>query len=186
MSRFPFLSDAEDLWASTLATSLAGDALERASGCEGWSSRDLVNHVTGGALRYAMLLEGATAAATVATRDRDFVGGDPLAEFWHHENRFRQAIDTADLELEVDHRAGRRPGRVLVTMRIMDLVLHSHDLCRGTRVGWDPPELLAQHVLIECAPVIEDLREKGHFGAATVAASDHPRDRLLAYTGRSR
>jgi uncharacterized protein (TIGR03086 family) len=179
------LGDAEQLWVSAL-TSATGSSLDDASGCPGWSLRDLVNHVTGGGLRYAMLLEGATAAATATTRELDFVGDDPVAEFWRHEKRFRQAVDTADLDLEVDHRAGRRPGRELVTMRIMDLVLHTHDLSRGVGVDWDPPEPLTEHLLTDGATVIDGLRDMGLFGSAITPVSDDPRDRLLAFTGRPR
>ncbi len=39
-----------------------------ATPCQEWDVRELVNHVVGGAVRYTMLLAGATADQVVATR----------------------------------------------------------------------------------------------------------------------
>src|SRR5215212_1629591 len=52
-----------------------------ATPCDEWDVRALVNHVVGGATRYAMLLHGATADEVVATVVLDHLGGDPVASF---------------------------------------------------------------------------------------------------------
>ncbi|MCR8895560.1 TIGR03086 family metal-binding protein [Gordonia sp. GONU] len=180
-----FLDEAARLWADHLANA-GPERLGEASGCAGWTNRDLINHLIGGGYRYAMLLEGASAADTLATRDVDYVGaGDPVAEFWRSDNAFRAAVDSADLDVEVDHRAGRRPGRQLLVMRIMELALHSHDLCVGLDAEWAPSDGLVEFVLTDAAPVIEELRGAGLFEAPIEPASDSAADRLLAFAGRS-
>lgn len=179
------LDDAARLWAEHLAKA-GPETLGGASGCAGWTNRDLINHLIGGGYRYAMLLDGASAADTLKTRDVDYVGaGDPTAEFWRSENAFRAAVDSADLDVEVDHRAGRRPGRQLVLMRIMELALHSHDLCVGIGAEWTPSDGLVDFVLTDAGPVIEELRAVGLFEAPIEPASESAADRLLAFAGRS-
>ena len=49
--------------------------------CEEWDVWALVNHVVGGALRYTMLLDGATADDVRATTVLDHLGPDAVAAF---------------------------------------------------------------------------------------------------------
>ncbi|KXO93909.1 maleylpyruvate isomerase N-terminal domain-containing protein [Tsukamurella pseudospumae] len=183
MAAVDVLTDAEAYWAGTVAA--AGESLDRPSGCDGWDNRELIDHVVGGGHRYAMLLDGASAADTATTRENDYVGTDPIGEFWRYERLFRVGLDAADLDATVDHRAGPRPGRDLLTMRIMELALHTRDLCVGLSLPWAPSATVTEYLLEEGATVIEDLRAHGMFAAAGVAASDAPADRLLAFAGRS-
>ncbi len=131
-----------------------------------------------------MLLQGQDAAATAATRNNDYIGADAVAQFWRYEQLLRQAADGADLGALVDHRAGPRSGRALLTMRVMDLTLHAKDLCDGLDMRWEPPDDLACYLMEEAASIIDELRSKGLFGPATVTHSAAPTDRLLALSGR--
>ncbi|GAB19108.1 hypothetical protein GOEFS_075_00290 [Gordonia effusa NBRC 100432] len=178
------LADAEQLWAGALGQ-VRADVLDDSSGCADWTNRDLINHVAGGGHRYSMLLTGASAEDTAATRNSDYVGTDPVAEFWRYENLFVSVARSANLDLLVDHRAGRRTGRELLTMRVMDLTLHTHDLCCGIDVAWEPPERVTKYLLTDAAAVIEELRGLGLFGAACTPRSASSTDRLLAFAGRS-
>ncbi|WP_238419151.1 maleylpyruvate isomerase N-terminal domain-containing protein [Gordonia sp. 'Campus'] len=181
----PWLDEAARLWADHLAD-VGPESLGKVSACAGWTNRDLINHLIGGGYRYAMLLEGASAADTLTTRDVDYVGaGDPIDAFWLSDNAFRAAVDAADLDVEVDHRAGRRPGRQLLVMRIMELALHSHDLSVGLDATWVPSDGLVGFVLTDAAPVIDELRAAGLFEAPIDPVSDGAADRLLAFAGRS-
>ncbi|MEZ5211340.1 MULTISPECIES: TIGR03086 family metal-binding protein [unclassified Gordonia (in: high G+C Gram-positive bacteria)] len=178
------LDDAEALWAAALSSAGAG-TLSAPSGCGEWSNRELIDHVIGGADRYRMLIEGASAGDTAVTRGRDYIGDDPVAAFWRYERALRAAASSADLGLPVDHRAGPRSGTELMTMRVMELTLHAQDLCVGLGIPWAPPERLCEYLLTEAAPVIDGLRGLGLFAAATAPRSATPADRLLAFTGRS-
>nr|WP_101953382.1 TIGR03086 family metal-binding protein [Mycobacterium intracellulare] len=179
------LDQAEQLWADALAAVTPTD-LGKPSGCDGWTIADLVNHVAGGGHRYAMLLKGQDAAATASTRNNDYIGADAVAQFWRYERTLRQAAEVADLGVLVDHRAGPRSGTVLLTMRVMDLTLHTKDLCDGLETRWDPSDDLACYLLVEAMSITDELRSKGLFGPVTIAHSASPADRLLALSGRRR
>ena len=71
-------------------------------------------------------------------------------------------------------------------MRVMELVLHAHDLCGGLGVPWAPSDSVVEYVLADAAPAIERIRAVGAIGPALVPDSDRPADRLLAFAGRSR
>ncbi len=179
---------AESLWVS-VAGDLDDGMLDAAGGCDGWTVRDLVNHVIGGAERYALLLDGADAAATAATRGRDYLAREGAGDggvdvFWDCEHRFREAAERADPNALVDHVAGRRPGAALTVMRVMELTLHSRDLAVALGTPWSPPTALVDAVLAEAADVIDELRAAGYFGPALDPVSDDPGDRLLAFAGR--
>jgi uncharacterized protein (TIGR03086 family) len=179
------LDQAEQLWADALAAVTLAD-LGKPSGCDGWTIADLVNHVAGGGHRYAMLLEGQDATTTASTRNNDYIGVDAVAQFWRYERMLRAAVDVADLDALIDHRAGPRSGTALLVMRVMELTLHTKDLCDGLETRWDPSDDLSCYLLVEAASIIDELRPKGLFGSATIAHSAAPADRLLALSGRCR
>lgn len=184
------LLDAEQLWADALAQ-VGPATLDRPSGAESWTNRDLINHVTGGGHRYAMLLAGGSAVDAETTRGTDYIVDDPVGEFWSYETMLRESAAAADLDALVDHRAGPRTGEELLLMRAMDLTLHTHDLCVGIGLRWEPSEALATYLLTDASSIIEQLRGLGLFGPAVEYAgadveSTSEADRLLAFAGRSR
>ncbi|QKT07506.1 TIGR03086 family protein [Gordonia sp. X0973] len=178
------IEEAERFWAAVLTRVTDAD-LDEPGGCGTWSNRELINHVIGGGHRYAMLLDGATAAQTAATRDTDYVGTDPLDRFWEYARMAHEAAETADLDAIVDHRAGRRTGHSLLTIRVAELALHARDLCVGIGAAWEPPSDVVEYLLDSAAPEVEELRAQGLFGPALTPASDSAADRLLAFTGRA-
>lgn len=177
------LAAGQALWVDVLER-VADEALATPSGCPDWTNRDLINHVIGGGHRYSMLLDGSTAEETVFTRDIDYVADGAVAEFWRSEELLRASIDAADLFVDVDHRAGRRPGADLVPMRTMELTLHALDLSEGIGVQWLPSDALALYLLSDAETIIEDIRAAGAFAPATEPTSDRPVARLLAFAGR--
>lgn len=184
------LLDAEQLWADALAQ-VGPAVLDRRSGAEAWTNRELINHVIGGGHRYAMLLAGASAADVDTTRDADYILDDPVGEFWSYETMLRESATVADLGALVDHRAGPRTGEELLILRAMDLTVHTYDLSVGIGIRWKPSEALAEYVLADAASIVEQLRGLGLFGpaveyAAVDVGSSNAAERLLAFTGRSR
>ena len=155
------------------------------SGCEGWSNRDLVNHLVGGGLRYAMLLAQDPPAKVEATRDRDHLGEDPLEAFWTHERRFRRLAADVDLSVSVSHRIGDLPGTQLVRMRILELALHAADLSAGTGDPWPVDEALAEFMATDLAALIVDLGDTGGYAPPrTDAPAASAADRVLLLSGR--
>ncbi|MDF0528849.1 maleylpyruvate isomerase family mycothiol-dependent enzyme [Tsukamurella sp. 8F] len=178
------LSSAEGVWLSVLEH-VAPSQWSQPSGCGEWTVRDLVDHVSGGAHRYAMLLDGATAALTAATRSEDYVGHDPVAAFWRSEGALRDVAGQSDLTAIVDHRMGRRSGLVLMRMRVMELTLHAKDLCDGIAAPWEPSAELCSYVLDTMSAEIDKLRAAGLFGPERRPVSRSTADLLLAFTGRA-
>lgn len=177
------LDEAAQLWKDVLAQ-VSGSDLDARSGCTDWTNRDLINHLIGGGDRYAMLLGGASAEESATTRDHDYVIDGWMGEFQRSDNRFRDALATTDLDVTVDHRVARRPGRELIPMRIMELTLHTHDLCVGLGAQWGPSESLASYLLTDAASLVEEFRRFGAVAPARTPQSESPADRILAFAGR--
>jgi uncharacterized protein (TIGR03086 family) len=139
--------------------------------------------------RYALLVSGAPASATAATRDLDHVRPDPLAAFHRWQDPLRaQLMDLTPTGWGrlVDHPVGQRSVQVLVQMRTLDLLLHAWDLARSLDVDVEIAEDLAAGVLEEAGGVIGELRNKGLYAETVTAATSSPTDRLLAFSGRGR
>lgn len=108
---------------------LSAADLAKPSPCAGWTVRDLVNHVVGGEIRYAMLFRGAGTAEVEATRDADHLGSDPCGSFARAHLELAAALATPDaLDRVVHHRLGDRLGHDLLLMRVMEYVVHGWDL----------------------------------------------------------
>ena len=179
------LDDAAALWIAAL-NNVGPQTYSQPSGCGAWTIAELINHVAGGGERYAMLLTGASAEQTAATRGNDYLGDDPIARFRQQEKAFRTAAEAADLNTLVDHRAGPRTGTTLAAMRVMELALHAHDLCTATAQPWNPSPRVVDFLLAEVRPVINELRELGMFDPAVQPpAGAGPNEQLLAFAGRT-
>ncbi|WP_137824094.1 maleylpyruvate isomerase N-terminal domain-containing protein [Brevibacterium sp. 2SA] len=183
------LDRAEDCWVQALRRLGPPEGSARyaaPSGCQGWSNRELVNHLIGGGLRYAMLLDQDPPAEVEATRDRDHLGEDPLEAFWTHERRFRRLAADVDLTVPVSHRIGELPGTQLVRMRILELALHAADLSVGTGDRWPVDDALAEFMATDLAALIVELGDTGGYAPPrTDAPAASAADRVLLLSGRA-
>lgn len=109
--------------------------------CTDWDVRALINHVTGGNLRFAALLAGEPGP----DRIQDVLGGDPLAAFRDSFSRLAEAFDRPGILDQVfPTPIGEGPGSMLVGMRTAELTMHSWDLAVATGQPRDfDPELVA-------------------------------------------
>ncbi len=110
---------------------------ERATPCDDWTVRDLVNHVVGGNFRYAMILDGAAPAAVLATHRLDVLGSDPVGAF---RSGFREVTEAfarpgASTAMVNHPKSGTMPGAHLRILRVDELAVHSWDLARA--IGLD-------------------------------------------------
>lgn len=113
----------------------------RRTPCPEWDVRELVNHVVGGALRYTMLLHGATTDEVAATRTFDHLGEDPIRSFEAKAQEVKAAFREAGaLSRTVHHPAGDRSGEELLELRVTEFAVHAWDLARalGTDERLDP------------------------------------------------
>lgn len=156
--------------------------------CEGWTVRDLVNHVVGANVLSTGLLHGATAEEMVAGYARDFLGEDPPAAFRASVAEQRSAFaEPGALERTCDHPLGPVPGWQLLGFRLSDHLLHAWDLARA--IGADEqldPEVV-ELVYGGMAAMGEGLAAMGVFGsgASGTVPDDAPTQvKLLDLSGR--
>lgn len=130
------LAAAGRAFSGRLACVGAGD-WTRATPCVGWTVRDLVNHVVGGNLRYAMILAGEGPDTVLAAHDRQWLGDDPMAAFHSSLERVMAAFAASGaLAATVVHpRSGTMSGAQLRVLRVNELTVHAWDVAQA--VGAD-------------------------------------------------
>ena len=108
------------------------DDWARPTPCDEWDVRALVNHVVGGALRYTMLLDGATADDVRATTVLDHLGADAVASFERRAREVAAAFrEPGALARTVHHPNGDITGERLLELRITEFAVHGWDLARA-------------------------------------------------------
>jgi uncharacterized protein (TIGR03086 family) len=154
--------------------------------CTEWDVRALVNHVIGANRRYTMLLHGASAMEVKATRAANHIGADAVGSFittaQETENAFR---DPGALERIIVHPIGERTGRELLSMRVLDVGVHSWDLARAIGADEDlDPEVV--DFVLAVAMSTEMTSGGGSFAAPTgdVPDDSSAQTRLLHRVGR--
>lgn len=157
-----------------------------ATPCEKWDVRELVNHVVGGAVRYALLLHGATADEVVATRAVDHLGADPVGSFERRAREVTNAFQELGALLRtVHHPAGDRSGHELLEMRITEFAVHAWDLSRAIGADEQIDAVLVDEMWRRLSVAGTGLERGGYFDPPTSAREDaSPLTRLLHLTGR--
>jgi len=149
--------------------------LDAATGCEGWSVRNLLDHMLDTQRYFAAAARGEKAAPPSATPP-ELSTDDPTADF---------AKSRADVLA-----AYERPGVIDKTgpalgIAFSDQLLHGWDLARATKQDTTMPDGLAQAAYEVIHGRFTDEQRKGIFKAEIPVGDDAtPQQRLLAYTGR--
>ena len=157
-----------------------------ATPCQDWDVRELVNHVVGGALRYTMLLHGATSDEVLATRAVDHLGGDPVGSFERRAREVTNAFREPDaLSGTVHHPAGDRSGQDLLEMRITEFAVHAWDLARAIGADEQIDPVLVDDMWRRLLVAGTRLERGGYFDPPASTSEDvSPLTRLLHLTGR--
>jgi uncharacterized protein (TIGR03086 family) len=159
---------------------------DQASVCDGWSVRDLVNHLVAGNYWAAELAGGKTIEEVGTSLDGDVLGDDALAAYDASAEIAAAAFrgpGAMDAPCAVSY--GPVPGSVYCGHRFLDVLIHGWDVARST--GQDTvldPELVeACFEVLE--PQVEMLVASGMFGTSQEVGADADREtRLLAVLGR--
>ncbi|MGN6721269.1 MAG: TIGR03086 family metal-binding protein [Marmoricola sp.] len=185
------MDDFDALDASTLLLRetlgrVQADAWELPSACEGWTVRDVANHVIGGADRYRLYFEPEPAELLAASRTHDYVGQNPVETFDALTAQLREVLmSPGALDRVVPHRAGSIPGQQLLEMRVMEQAVHAWDIAFGWGEDLAIGEDLCAYLLTTTSNV-EWLRSKGLslYRDAVPTSSGRSQERLLRLSGR--
>ena len=161
--------------------------LDKPTPCEGWTVRDLLDHVVGGNLMTVMLLDGASKDEVLAARDGDTLGDDPVGAVKRTNSEASAALRKADLNKVVDHPAMQMPGSQLLQFRVGDLLLHSWDLARAIGIDETLDAEVVEEIWIGLQPMAPIIGQIGQFGtgpSGTVGEDAPLQTRLLDLTGR--
>ena len=168
---------AQQVFASVLA-SVRAEHLDASTPCEGWTVRDVLDHVVGGNDRMAGLPgEGDPARA-----------GDLAGAFPASAERASAVFEApGGLERTFELRIGPVPGSVCVRMRTTDVLVHAWDVARATGQPSDlDPELAGEVLPFVQGFLRPELRGAGRpFGLEQPCPPDAAAaDRLAALAGR--
>jgi uncharacterized protein (TIGR03086 family) len=175
---------------SRIVDGIEPEQLDNPTPCEGWTVRDVLNHVTGGADMFAV------AAAEGKVPDEQlgqFMGGDNLGtdykgSFEAASARAMTAFSPPDIaDKMITLPFGEMPAGVAVNFAIFDVTTHTWDLAKGTGQSTDlDPEVLAAALDAAQLMLNDDFRALGLFAEAVPVPEDAPlQDRLAGLTGRT-
>jgi uncharacterized protein (TIGR03086 family) len=170
--------------ATAVVAGIDGPQYDLPSPCEGWTARDVLNHL----LRGNESTQAAVRGEPRPDPSGDRVGPDPAASLAASIARTREALHTPGLaDLLVRTPFGQRPGTMLVNIRTVEHFVHAWDLAVATGQLTDLDPELAEHVLSGWAPAMAGIpRETSPFGTPEPVAADAcAADRLAAFLGRT-
>ena len=152
-----------------------------------WDVRELLNHVVGGNLWVAPLVEGKSIEEVGDRYDGDILGNDPLAA-WDTSSASAAAAfrSPGAMEKPVAVSYGPVPGSVYCGHRLVDVLIHGWDLAVATGQDrrLDPELVRVAWEIFE--PQAEGWRSAGAIGAKVDVPDDaDPQTRLLGLLGRS-
>jgi len=157
-----------------------------ASDCEGWTVRELVNHVVTGNYWAAELGSGLTIEQVGDRLDADILGTDPLRAY-DDSALVAAAVFRGPGALEAPCAVsyGPVPGEIYCGHRFLDVLVHGWDVATSTGqdTALDPELVEACFEVIE--PQIGMLVDSGMFGTALDVPEGAARQtQLLAVLGR--
>lgn len=170
-------------WVGTLASIPAG-TWDQPTPCEGWSVRDLVNHVTGEELWTVPLLEGATIAEVGDRFDGDVLGEHPDAVSHDAAHAASDAVlNLLNDGLRVHLSYGEESADEYVHQLAADHLIHAWDLAAATGLDRELDPVLVAEVAAWFTDREAMYRSGGVIGERKPATGD-PQGDLLAAFGR--
>jgi uncharacterized protein (TIGR03086 family) len=162
----------------------------RATPCERWDVRTLVNHIVGGAWWYAATVRDRV-SPPVEGDDDDVCSGDPLVAY---DDGIGQTLDALRAPGALDGSIafiGRdRPAATVASLCGLDTFVHGWDLARALERPTDLDRTVAEALLARTAGSIPDALRGTDADAlyrpvSFVPADAPPADRLAAFLGRT-
>ena len=154
--------------------------------CASWTTRDLLNHLVGGATMFAGAF-GGEALRDISGRMPDVVGDDPAAAFGAAAERFGAATQLPGaMDRVFDLPFGTMTGRTVLRFIAFDLLIHSWDLATTLGTTLDVPDDVVLEISDFAHLLLDGWTRDGiNFTAeAPAPATASPLERLVAFSGR--
>jgi uncharacterized protein (TIGR03086 family) len=162
--------------------------LDGATPCASWPVHELIDHIVGGTIFFAVTAE--TGEAPTANDATDFCEGDFVTEFNRGAARAVKAFEAdGAMGMTMKLPFGELPGGVFVNIATGDAFTHGWDLARATGQSTDLDPELATAILAFARGFLSD-EMRGPDGVAPFGpeveapAGATPADRLAAFLGR--
>lgn len=172
-------------FAETIAT-LTDTDLDAASMCDGWTVRDVVEHIIGGDRFAAFVLDGGSLHDAIgAVMGVDHLGDDMMASVADASAGARAGF-TRSLDRIVEHPVGVIPARRFISFRVLDQLGHTWDIAEALdrEVALDPE---AVRVALEIVDLERDMLDASeHFAMPPAIDADDtdPQVTFLRSIGR--
>jgi len=154
--------------------------------CGSWTTRDLLNHIIGGADMFADAF-GGTPVRDISGRLPDALGDDPMGAFERAAGRFGEATQQPGaMERVLELPFGPMTGRTFLRFAAFDLTVHTWDVASVTGSEVEFPDALLTEVEAFAHHVLDAVPRNDLLCANPVPrpAEAGPLDRLIAYSGR--
>ena len=156
--------------------------------CDGWSVKDLADHVLGGNRFAVGMLAGLDTPTAFSAALADGFDDDPVISYRASMQAQLAAFEAPGaLDVVVHHPAGDIGAREFLGFRLGDLLLHAWDLAQSTGRECTLDEELVPVVWEAYRPILGAANDRGVFGtgASGDVSSEAPLSlRLLDLTGR--
>jgi len=165
---------------------IGADQWDVPSTCEGWTVRDLVNHIVAGNYWAAELTSGLTIEEVGDRLDGDVLGTDPLRAYDDSAIVSAAAFRAPGaMEAPCAVSYGPVPGEVYCGHRLVDVLIHGWDVAVSTGQDATLDPSLVEAALDVVEPQIDLIAGSGQYGTPQpVADGAGPQTRLLALLGR--
>jgi uncharacterized protein (TIGR03086 family) len=165
---------------------ITADEWARVSVCDGWTVRELVNHLVSGNLWVPELASGKTIEEVGDRLDGDVLGDDPVAAYDASAEVAADAFRAEGaMERPMAVSYGPVPGEVYCGHRFIDVLIHGWDVAESTGQDANLPEALVEACWQVVEPQAAMLSASGGFGTQVeVPEGADLQTRLLAALGR--
>jgi uncharacterized protein (TIGR03086 family) len=167
-----------------LVAAVDGDGWTGPTPCTDWTVRQLVNHLVGGNLLFAAIVDG----LPVDRSTTDHLGDDPVAAYRKAADAVVAAFSRPGaLAQVVTVPFGTVPGMVALHLRITEVLVHGWDLARATggTTGFSD-DIVAGELDFTRAALADVPPDRSPFAPPQPVADDAPLiDQLAACLGRS-
>lgn len=152
---------------------------------EGWTVRDVLNHVTSEHLWAPRLLRGETVAEVGDAYDGDVLGDDPVGAWKRAMAASLQAWAQADASGSVHVSFGEISVEEYAHQMLLDLTVHGWDIAAGAGVAYAPVADAVEDAIAYWTPRAEQGVAAGIFKPATGYDGENRLGVLLGLTGRT-